>query len=102
MLGFRYICTRCGTEAPPNHQNMSCPICKGVLRGEGAPGLIGTRDNFGIKNEFIDNGEVIDNWRSWEKAGFRDAVDVTKNLDVKKKIQNKVDKIQKKKVSVAV
>lgn len=60
----------------------------------GNPGIIGTRDNFGIRNEFVDEqtGTVINNWKTWERAGFRDPVEVTKNHTVKEKIKEQIKK----------
>ena len=44
-----------------------------ILKAKRAPGILGSRDSFGIGNEFTDEktGKVIDNWRTWEKEGFR-------------------------------
>ena len=46
---------------------------KEILRCKQMPGITGTRDSFGIGNEFIDEktGKVIDNFRAHEKAGYQ-------------------------------
>ena len=78
--------------------NQKCPKCKGeVDRFIGNPAVVGTRDNFGIKNEFKDDktGKTIDTWKKWENAGFRNPLDVTKNHDVREKLKEKI-KIKKK------
>lgn len=57
--------------------------------------VVGTRDTFGIKNEFQDpdSGQTIDNWKSWEKAGYRQTSDI-KRHDLKEKVKEKVEKIK--------
>lgn len=68
-----------------------------ILESRQCPGITGTRDNFGIGKAFIDDStnKTIDNWRSWEKAGYRNPLDVTKNHTVREKIKRKIDKIRK-------
>lgn len=48
-----------------------------ILRCKQMPGVTGTRDSFGIGKEFTDvkTGKVIDNYKSWEKAGFSNNID---------------------------
>ena len=64
--------------------------------------VIGTRDGFGIKNEFRDeeSGKTIDNWKSWEKAGYRNPLDVIGNHTVKEKVKRKIDKIKHEKEKI--
>jgi hypothetical protein len=52
---------------------MVCP-CGGDLKGEGFPSVTGTRDGFGIGQNFIDEKthREITTWREWEKAGFKE------------------------------
>lgn len=59
--------------------------------------VIGTRDNFGIGKGFYDEntGKFIDNWKDWEKAGYKDAVSFHKNSRVKAGIKRKKEKIEK-------
>lgn len=76
-----------------------------ILRTGKCPGVTGTRDSFGVGKAFIhenDDGtkKVVDNWKSWEKAGYKDAVSCHKG-DVKKKIIEKQKKLKRKGVSVA-
>ena len=94
VLEITYICQECGKESSENNRGMICEYCFGHLRGEGAPGIHGTRDSFGIKNSFKDDstGKEIDNWKTWEKAGYRDALSFTKNSDMKKKIKDNIKK----------
>ena len=53
-----------------------------------APNLIGGRDSFGIGKEFYDKrtGKYIDNYSSWEKAGFRNPLESSNLSDMDKKI----------------
>lgn len=71
-------------------------ICGGDLRGQG-PGVIGTRDGFGIGKEFIDErtGKTIDNYRAWEKAGYKD-VSAIQNHEVKERVKEKVKSLKGK------
>ena len=76
---------------------MVCEHCGGKLIGIGGPGITGTRDGFGIKKSFRGaDGNNVDNWRTWEKAGYRDPLSVHRNHDVKEKIKEKINKIKKK------
>ena len=97
VLEIKYLCRKCNKESSVDNQTMICEFCGGILRGIGGPGICGTKDNFGFKNQFVDdnNGKVIDNWKTWEKSGFRNPVEMTKNNDVKEKIKCKIDKIKK-------
>lgn len=65
-----------------------------IIESKQCPGITGTRDNFGIKNAFKDDasGKTIDNWKSWEKAGYRKPLEVTKNNTIKEKIKEKIKK----------
>lgn len=73
-----------------------CPKCKSDNTIRLLPSRIsisGTRDGFGIKNAFRnEEGKTIDTWKKWEKAGYRNPVEVTKNNTVKEKIKEKIDK----------
>lgn len=86
---------------------MLCPYCQGELRGQ-AFALTGTRDNFGVGKAFVNKrtGQVIDNWHSWEKAGYTDATtDGRISGDLKAQVKRKVDKIgfdNKRRFSVKV
>ena len=86
---------------------MICPICSGQLKGT-APGIHGTRDGFGIKNAFRDGrtGMVVDTWKKWEKAGYKEPKDdPTLKGTVKAQVLRKMDKIKydtKKKFNVKV
>jgi len=96
LCDIKYVCLDCGKEKPDNSQKMICVFCGGPVRGDGMFSIIGSRDNFGIKCEFRDDetGKSIDNWRSWEKAGYRDPLQVTRNDKVKAGIKRKKDKIK--------
>ena len=71
---------------------MICLYCGGDLRGE-APGITGTRDGFGVGKSFIDErtGKEIDNWKSWEKAGYKEKVE-TKNHTLNEQVKEGVKK----------
>ena len=53
--------------------------------------VVGSRDGFGIGKEFRDpkSGKVIDNWKSWEKAGYKDARDLKLPSGIKNQIKDK-------------
>ncbi len=74
---------------------MVCEFCGGPVRGDG-PAISGTRDGFGIRNEFKDDqtGESIDTWKKWEKRGYRNPVEVTKDHQVKEKIKDKIHRVK--------
>ena len=93
-----YICIDCGKTPPEDYMSMICPHCRGRIRGSG-PGVTGTRDNFGVGMAFTDDesGKTIDNWKSWEKAGFRKPLEVTNDHVVKEKVKEKISKINKNK-----
>ncbi len=96
VLEIEYVCIDCGKTPPEDYLRMVCPHCRGRIRGEG-PGITGTRDNFGIKNEFRnEDNKVIDNWTSWEKEGYRKPLETHKEHHVKEKIKDKIGKINHK------
>ena len=83
---------------------MICPYCGGELRGTGIQ-ITGTRDGFGVGREFYDhkNKKYINNWKDWEKAGFKNPLESNKlSSDMKQKIKEKVKKMPKYKNSPAV
>ena len=76
-----------------------CPKCGKIAdRLLSCPAILGTRDSFGIKNEFQDDdtGQTIDNWKTWEKAGYRNPVETTKNHAMKEKIKDNIKKRKNK------
>ena|SRR3990167_6874045 len=97
-LDIQYICTVCFKESSQSNTSMVCECCGGHLKGVGAPGINGTRDGFGIKKIFRDdeNGKEIDNWKVWEKAGYRNPLEVTKDHDMKEKIKAKINRSKNK------
>ena len=96
LSDIKYICRSCNEEASEDYKFMICEFCGGDLRPNGVPGVTGTRDGFGINNSFQDdeNGQTIDNWKSWEKRGYRNPLEITRNNTVKEKIKAKIDKIK--------
>lgn len=46
-----------------------------ILRTRQAPGVIGTRDSFGIGRNFYHLGKEITTYKEWEKAGYTDLKD---------------------------
>ena len=62
------------------------------------PNITGTRDNFGIRKSFIDKetGKEIDNFKSWEKAGYREPTESGLfDSNMKQEIKRKKEKILK-------
>ena len=98
MLDITYRCLSCGKDAPDGHPTMICPYCKGYLKGEGFPGVTGTRDSFGIGQNFIDErtNKEITTWREWEKAGYREAN--PKNPRVREAFKDKKKKLSGRKI----
>ena len=68
-----------------------------ILETKQFPGVHNTRDVFGIKNAFYDykTKKYITNRSEWEKAGYRDPLEVTKNSNVKAQVKRKMEKIRK-------
>ena len=68
-----------------------------IIASKQMPGITGTRDSFGIKNAFQDSetGLTIDNWKTWERAGFRKPLEVHKDSNVRAGIKRKIEKIKK-------
>lgn len=69
-----------------------------IIESKQMPGITGTRDGFGIKNAFKDpeTGVIIDNWKSWERAGFynpKDDPDIP--VETRNGIKRKIEKIEK-------
>ncbi len=102
---YRYNCLRCGTQdisKPISECSKTehCPFCDEVMRKDySGIAVQGTRDNFGVGMAFTDDesGKTIDNWKSWEKAGFRKPLEVTNDHVVKEKVKEKISKINKNK-----
>lgn len=71
---------------------MICLYCGGDLRGQ-APGVVGTRDSFGVSKNFIDEktGKEIDTWKKWEKAGYKEKC-VTNNHTFNEKVKEGLKK----------
>lgn len=78
-----------------------CPKCGGNNNKQMIATTIsitGSRDNFGIGKEFVDErtGKVIDNFKSWEKAGYGDIGSI-KNPELKERVKEQiVNKKQKR------
>lgn len=75
-----------------------------ILKSRQFPGVIGTRDSFGIGKEFVDkeSGKLIDTWPKWQKAGYRDFKDTVykdkRDPDMKERVKEQI-KIKKRKLS---
>lgn len=101
MPRYDFNCQRCGTfEAICSIDNRvaECPHCRTVSIERlvsTTVGITGTRDNFGINKSFKDKGKEIDNWKSWEKAGYREPLNVTRDKNVRQKIKGKIDKMKR-------
>jgi len=64
-----------------------------IIKSKQCPGITGTRDNFGIGKSFIDErtGKEIDNWKSWERAGYSETGEI-KNNKLKEMVKEKKEK----------
>lgn len=98
MLDIEYKCLSCNYKAPDDFKSMRCPLCGGNLKGKG-PGIMGTRDSFGVGRKFYhnDNGvkKEITTWKEWEKAGYKDPLEsTTLSEEVKSGIKEKKEKIR--------
>ena len=87
-----YFCKQCGR---PGVDSMVCE-CGGTIVPDCNINITGTRDGFGIGKAFTDErtGKVIDNWRSHEKAGFRDYRDHMKG-DMKEAVKDKIKRVKR-------
>ena len=68
---------------------------------------MGTQDSFGISKNFIhtnDDGtkKEIKSWKQWEKAGYKDALQCTKNHNVREMIKEKQEKLKRTGVKSAL
>jgi putative FmdB family regulatory protein len=111
---YEYECDICGNNFDIT-KSMSessteelCEVCGSKLRRVFAnAGAIGTRDTFGINNAFIgNNGQVIDTWKKWERAGYKDQMTsprVTAGMKARFKEKLDQEKVRtKKKFTVGV
>ena len=102
MPAYPYLCKKCGEQSVLKSMKRSsnieyCQFCNDPMeRIFTVPLITGTRDSFGIGKEWVKDGQVIDNWKSWERAGYIDPKD-SPNLtaDQKAQIKRKVEKIRK-------
>ena len=96
LVEVEYICQECGEIADQEYSGMICQKCGGRLRGKGGPSISGTRDGFGIKKSFRDcDGNEVDSWKKWERAGYKNPLEVTKNNTVKEKIKENIKRRKK-------
>ena len=103
MPVYEYECKKCGIQKDFVKPVAECSStekchCGGIMtRIMSMFAMTGTRDNFGIGKEFRDDstGKVIDNWNSWEKAGYKNPIDCHKDTNVKEGIKRKIEKITK-------
>ena len=99
LVAEKIICQNCNKELPGDHTGVICKFCGVRLSlGSGGLGIIGTRDSFGIKNAFVSpEGKVIDNFKSWERAGYRNPLDSHRDHNVKEQIKGKIERIKHEK-----
>lgn len=101
---YEFECPTCGEEkdvmrtmAESNNPE-NCSVCGTTMtRLISCPNISGTRDGFGIKKSFIhDNPDgtkkEIDNWRSWEKSGYRPALECIKKPRMKEMVKEGIAK----------
>lgn len=99
---YTYVCEPCEREitvrkALKDYRSPEyCSCGRKMEKVIKVPAIIGTADSFGIGKAFYDDksGKYIDNWTSWEKAGYRDARD-SSNSNVADGAKRKAEKIEK-------
>ncbi len=98
VLDITYICQKCKQPKAEWNNSMICHICRGPLKGEGFPGVTGTRDSFGIGRKFYHRDEngvrEIETWKGWERAGYKDAISATGNKNIAKMAKDKMKRIK--------
>lgn len=100
---YAYHCERCKRNfdvLKPMSESGNvekCPVCRIRIKRIFNAIISGTRDQFGIRNEFYDpkTKTYIDTRRKWEKAGFKDPLETTTNSKVRAGIKRKREKIFK-------
>ena len=91
---FQIVCVSTDRNTP-----RFCEKCGEIAdRLIGCPPIIGTETSFGIRKSFRDDdtGKEINTWKTWEKAGFRNPLETTKNHTVKEKITENIKKRKNK------
>lgn len=99
-MRYRYECRECEITfeivCPViDRHKQKCPKCgsNDIDKFIGSVVPIWTRDGFGVKNEFINSeGKTIDNWKTWEKEGYRNPLEVTQSNQIKEQIKEKIEK----------
>ena len=64
------------------------------------PNVTGTRDGFGVNNEFYSPHakKYIDNWKDWKKAGYSNPKnDSTMSHTLREKVKEKMDRVKRNK-----
>jgi len=111
MPMYQYQCLRCNRSIDVHFTadevvpSVQCYCGNTAVRVWHPIHITGTRDSFGIKNEFYDKrtDKNITNWKEWERAGFRDPMNTHKDSDIRAGIKEKRDKIKsKKRITVKV
>jgi len=101
---YEYKCEKCKLDyekcKPMAESDTSeyCKVCGCELsRVFNTPGITGGRDGFGIGKGWVtDKGVEVDNWKTWEKEGYRDPLNSPNiKAKVKEGIKRKVEKIKK-------
>ena len=102
LFEINYSCIDCDWNAPKEYNSMICKRCGGDLKSDRNVMVLNSRDAFWRDNpkpfyHTDDNGRTreITNFKSWEKAGYRDAISCTKDSNVRRGIKRKVEKIKK-------
>lgn len=99
-MRFSYYCVKCGWKADETHRSMLCARCKGDMKTDDIPSVIGTETSFGIRKAFKDwdTGKTIDTWKKWEQAGYRDATkSPNMSPEVQARVKEKIDKVNRSK-----
>lgn len=84
-----------------SQEREKCTECGKVMwKDISSVAITGTRDSFGIGKEFVDEktGKVVDNWRTHEKLGYKDAREFHSHASnrIKEGIKDKVERIKNK------
>lgn len=100
---YPYYCQKCDEQrivCKPLKQCSKveqCIVCKTLMRRVyTAPALTNTRDGFQRENKkpFIHEGREITTWKEWEKAGYRNPLEVTKDSNIRAGTKEKIEKIR--------
>lgn len=102
MPVYAYLCTKCNfqryvyKEIKDSDTKEKCKCGNEMYKDFSGIGITGTRDNFGVGKAFVNEqtGQTIDNWKSWERAGYKSALEHS-DPNIRDQVKRKVEKITK-------